>query len=775
MNNHISSLLRLAIVTLATFPAFALAVPPTTSTYYTDVTNSYVHDQTSKVMSELNMILCFMNALGPDQMVNLTTNSGNYIALVDKNTCGGGEGSGGQSSNTGPAYTSVVVNSARASNSDPMLVKAWLHFPEDNDQRISVYASASQAPTATLPYGVFRMDFCGNPPSQTDCASDKGFINSTTSGLSFYSAGNQGGSSNETALRLNAASSTAGSGIVQHTDTFSGTTTFRFAYDANYFIRNDGTTEVCFDRSLTNTNADESVWRYGLYDANGAHVTRSSGFPVEYTDTTVTPNITYNGYIGYHGLWMPVSVPTGATVQQVTYGTSGPTKTPYTLLTTGGKLSKFTTALKTLPQLDKVTFWYWAQSDVGNGSVIAAGSQYELYWNNVAGQFIVSGKQNITSNNMEPLPGGEAAVANADMVAANPWGLFGWSQMMGGQFGIKGNELALLTTTPSAINVVTQIQDIVYPSQFAAIGGLKCINDCPTAALIAESNGAGPSTTPYSNQGWTPVAETAFVSYTLDATTGNLVDAASGAVVSTATTGTNANGVRSGRLVTPAAAAAMITAKEASGVCGGSTAAGACTSFGYNQGDVDFLPEGSSYYVWETGANQWNQLALLMSGSTPVTFDPPLSVNFVVPSDAKYGSYQGATIRLDYGGFGDLWGIPNECIDVATNAACVFSGGSTTPQQNQRWTSKFSIPFDTTNGVVTAGATTYYVKPLDKEIRLAKIPTATCTTAGLAVPAAGSVTLPVVGDWINPTTSAGTKPTFATVPAPQMIHGVKQY
>lgn len=76
MKNHISSLLKLAIVTLAALPALALAVPPTTSPYYTDVTNSYVHDQTSKVMSELNMILCFMNAMGADQMVNLTTNSG---------------------------------------------------------------------------------------------------------------------------------------------------------------------------------------------------------------------------------------------------------------------------------------------------------------------------------------------------------------------------------------------------------------------------------------------------------------------------------------------------------------------------------------------------------------------------------------------------------------------------------------------------------------------------------------------------------------------------
>lgn len=413
---------------------------------------------------------------------------------------------------------------------------------------------------------------------------------------------------------------------------------------------------------------------------------------------------------------------------------------------------------KTLADLHKVTFWYWAQSNVGDGSVIAAGSQYEMYWDDSVGakQFFVSGKQG-TSYNMEPYAN-PVAVPNADMVAANPWGIFGWSQMMGGQFGIKGPLTSFSSTTP----VSTQIQDVVYPSDYAAIGGngkLNCINDCPTAALITASNGG--TGTAYSNQGWTPVSAT--VPYTFSATTKNMVDSTLADVVSTATTGTNANGVRSGRMVTDADMAIIATRKN--------TACSNCNSF--NQGDVDLLDEGSSYYVWETGANQWNQLAILMSGTTPVTFEAPLQVNFVVPTGAKYGSYQGATISLQYGGFGDLWGIPNECIDVATNAACVFSGGSATPQQNQRWTSKFSIPFDTTNGVVTAngGATTYYVKPLDKEVRLAKVDCA--AAGGLSTTGLTNAGLPVAGGWSDPTTTVGTKPTVTA--APQVIHGVKQY
>ncbi len=754
MKKPISSLSKSVIVFLSVFPAIAVAVPPGTSPYYTDTTNSYVHDQTSQVMGQLNGILCYMSAMAPSQEVN----AGNYIALIDQNTCEE-RSSGGQSNNTGPSYTAAVVNSTRASSTDPMLAKVWVSPQQDNN--ITVYATATEAPSATLPYGVFRMDYCGDQVGATGCATDKGFINATTSGLSFYSAGTHGsGNSDMTQLFLNATSTTAGSGAISESHAWggnSGGSNFLFAYNANYFVRNNGGADVCFDRDpLT---ADESVWRYGLYDAaTGAQVTRQSGFPVEYT----TGGVTYNGYIGYYGLWMQgVTVPSGATLNQVTYGNSGATKTPYTLLKTGGKLSKFTTVQKTLADLNKVTFWYFAQANIpATGTpAMTGGSQYELYWDDAAQVFKVSGKQG-ASGNMEPYAT-PVAVANADMLTANPWGLQGWSQMMGGQFGIKGNDFANLTgVSPSTISVRAQMQDIVYPSQYAAIGNLTCINDCPTAALIATSNGGSGSA--YANSGWNPVASNAFITYTLDGTAGNLVDPLSAPVVSTATTGTNANGVRSGRLVTATDAAAIITAKN-----------GFCNNCGtFNQGDVDFLPVGSSYYVWETGANNWNQLSLLMNGSTPVTFDPPLPVNFVVPSGAKYGSYAGATIGLQYGGFGDLWGIPNECVDVTTNAACDFTPGTGTAQNNQRWTSKFSIPFDATTGVVTAaqGSTQYLVKPMDKEIRLAKI---SCAGTGLSTAGLTNTGLPTAADFIDPTATVGAKPIVTD--APKVIHGVVQY
>lgn len=229
----------------------------------------------------------------------------------------------------------------------------------------------------------------------------------------------------------------------------------------------------------------------------------------------------------------------------------------------------------------------------------------------------------------------------------------------------------------------------------------------------------------------------------------------------------------------------MVTAADATTIMSRKNAAcGNCDSF--SQGDVDLLDEGSSYYVWETGGQPWNQLAILMDGATPVAFDPPLQLSFVVPTGAKYGSYEGATISLQYGGFGDLWGIPNECVDITTNATCDFTPGTGTAQNNQRWTSLFSIPFDAATGHVTATiaqgsvaqGTRYLVKPLDMEVRLANVTGNTpnpCTAASLSAPAINLAALPGASSFQDPQPLTGTKPTFATAPAPQVIHGVKQY
>ena len=531
--------------------------------------------------------------------------------------------------------------------------------------------------------------------------------------------------------------------------------------------------------------------------------------PSKLEQAPVGSSVTSNGYIGYYGLWMPITVPSGSTVNKINYSNSAATKVPYTLYSTGGKLYKYTTVPKKLSQLNKVTFWYYAQNTIAVSNIgttissinsMAGGtqnSQYELYWDETAKYFVVSGQINATSHNMEPLavPG---YVTNANMAAGNLYGLFAWSQMLGGQFSINGTEFAkignLVTNPSTGINVVTQTQDLVYPSNYAAVGNLTCINDCPTSTTISASNTAATQptptyVTPYVNPGWTSVTAASLLTYPLDTASGNLLDPGSTTVfvLNTATTGMNANGIRSGRMVDAAGLAAINFAK-----CGSNIS---CPTSSYNQGDVDLA--GGTYFVWETGVQPWNQTSYLMSqATTPVleVFDAPLQVSFVVPTGAKYGSYQGATISLQYGGFGDLWGIPNKCIDVSTNAACNFAQAPLYQALNFRWTPDFSIPCTTTAGgacdgtaglvtvattqgtgasTVNAG-TTYYAKALDKEVRLRNAtldPTNPCTAAGLTAPAVS--TLSLATSFADPSTNVGAKPVVTA--APRVIHGVKQY
>jgi hypothetical protein len=542
--------MRLSGIVLALFacyPAMSFAAAPTSGAYVTDVTDQYVEDEASKVLAGANTVLCYMGAMGPELMVN----QGAYVALIDDSKCDSNSG-GGKGGNHGASFQKAIVNSTQITGS-PLEAKVWV------EDKITAKASAEQAPSAALPYGVYKMNWCESNATAGSCDSGKGYITAGAAGLSYFSttthpdfnqATNALGSTTETdALTLNASTTNADSGTGALSQAKSGTTTasaaISFAYNATHFLRSNdaGVTLKCFDRALA--NADKSAWSYGLYDSTGAQVNRNSGFPIEYTDAA---GATQNGYVGYWGLWTSGTAPaSGATVNQVTYGTSGPVKTAYTLFQSGGKLLKHTTTQKTLAAVDKQRFWFGSDKDLKTTGVPqsnpATWTQYELYWDNTAGKFYVSGIQNATSGNMEPLAT-PVAISNADMVTAtsnsytyfdgtntvtanNNFGLNAWAQS--GQWNIDGKSMQSLATSKSNTAVLMTSEDIVYPD--AVVGTLKCVVDCPqpTAANGTPSFLNDSSTT-------TSVTAANVKSYTLDAATGNLMSG------TTAVTNLTANG-----------------------------------------------------------------------------------------------------------------------------------------------------------------------------------------------------------------------------------------
>src|SRR3981189_3243 len=214
--------------------ATAQAAPPSPSAYATDPQSEYVQDTTADSISSLNMVLCVFGSMGAGSMVN----AGPYIALVDMNKCDTKKASGAAAGATN--YATAVLDVTRASNSDPMLGKVWLSMSEEgNAVDVFIHLSATEPPSATHAYGFFRLDYRGK---KNGMVGFNGFVDSQASSISQYETG---GNSNNTAMALTAASTSAGAGTI----TSMGSPSFDFASNANYFRRSDGTNDQCFDRS----------------------------------------------------------------------------------------------------------------------------------------------------------------------------------------------------------------------------------------------------------------------------------------------------------------------------------------------------------------------------------------------------------------------------------------------------------------------------------------------------------------------------------------------
>lgn len=750
-----ASVCRFSILALAIHSTLALADPAATSAYHTDTQNSHVEDATSKGVGQVNFITCLMAAMRPEALVN----QGNYVALVDESKCDSEAQSG---SNTGASYMTAIVNATRTSNSDPMISRIWIdEESEGGSATIFVRVSATAAPTTTNPYGFFRLDFCGTAEGLSGCMMN-GYLEGSETGMRYFEDENQGGGGGPStkAVQLNAVGTTSGSGRMS-SDSDEGSSTFDFAYNATLFRRSaDGSDDQCFSRNASDPDTGMSVWRYGLYDvSSGERITRNSGFPIEYTNGGTT----YRGYLGYYGLSLPPdalsSLTSGSTVQKVDY-TSGnePTKTDYSVVKADGKLTKYTRQATTLHQIDKVKFNTFVGNEAAsffNGA--AANTNYELYWDDSAGNFKVTGQMNCSNNGCSL-----ATLPDEQTVTVDFWqmrgGVQGWSNSLGGEVFIQLDG-ATGSVNSDAVDVIYRVQDLVYPSQLPT--ALYCLRDCPTSASMASYFAPNAQTqSPFaasSFNNFQPVAANDVITYHTDIPTAMLKDAADQAVAFTDREALQQqpqyqHGIRSGRLFTNLAAAQ----------CDG--APGTYCDWKVNDEDV--------YYQWETGANSHNQFAAVKDSSNEfVAFDAPLQVNYSVPNDAdKYREYAGQNIVLQYGGFGELWGIPGHCVSRATNEVVSCDGGES------RYVAAFTIPMDATVGRVTEGTNTYLVKWLDREIRFARKDPSVCVAAGLELPT--GITLPTAADLKDPSNPSsdiyiGAKPVVDT--APRVIHGDVKY
>lgn len=770
-NRPVRSPLAIAIA-MGVCATQASAAPGPDSAYATDPQFSYVEDATSRGIGTVNMITCFIGAMAPDQLVN----EGDYLSLIDQAKCdpnSRSSTSNSGSTNSGAAaaadYMTAFVNVTREDNDSPMLTKAW--FVDDQGggddgggtMTIFVRSEATAAPSDDLPYGDFRLDFCGRADGdqvEPGCMM-RGYLEAGDDGVTFFQEDGGGDWSSTTQLRLTTDSPDSGAGRLYLSESGGGgggggsLSDFSFAFDSEHFLRSNADGEQCFSRDAN--EADLSVWRYGVYDAEtGARLELNSGFPIEYTPSG--QQTVYHGYLGYYGLHLPgeaaaaLAQEENPEVVRVEYlGGSDPVKTTYSVVQVGGKLYKYTRHTKTLAEIDGVRFSVFVGD---NASLFLAGAQnfqnYEAYWDNDSETLKVVGSQTCDQQGCRQSAFESPQDGNIDYFISRG-GLRGWSQSMGGELFIDVTTV-MGDLNPETVTVSYRSQDIVYPSDMPET--LYCLNDCPTAASIGDyvnQSEMAPVDSPMANaNNWAPTVEDDVESYTL--VEGVLTDADGEPVL--ASDGSLSedpqyrHGLRSGRLVESLAA---VECETDSG-----------TYCDYKAHNLD------TYYVWETGSNSWNQFAAVRNEEGEyVEFDAPMQFSYTVPEGNRYGEFAGQSLVLEYGGFGNLWGIPGRCVNFVTNqrASC--------DEQNTRYVPAFAIPG---GAVVTRGDTEYLVKWLDREMRFARKELSACSD--LEAPGEEDVSLPTVADFNDPSDADGAnyigeKPELED--APRVIHGVIMY
>jgi len=619
---------------------------------------------------------------------------------------------------------------------------------QSKQTNVYAYLNATQAPATAPPYGSFRLDYVGKSGGNVGF---NGYIDTTNPGvIDFLETGQN---SSNTALAMSASTTTSGAGTMVVGGGNGGGSNpamFNFAYNANYFHRNDGTNDECFDRSRA--NAALAVGQYGTYNAlDGTRVDQvNPGFPVL---ATYQGN-SYYGFANYWGInFQGLTIADGNPVSGLTVADQrqGNTTT-YALSKVGGKLTKWTQVSTTLGALDGIPLTVNADLTgltTGNSSVTGV-NNWVLQWNSNPGNFTVVGIQNCSSDGCVTSTISPFATVISTAFGSMP--ISGWANSFGGNINIPP------TGSPHAA-----ADAVFYYNQTTVIPGtaaltLYCLSECPTAAQIAGYSNTT-LTTPFANgtdsQWFSAPNPASTVTYTF--TAGGLLDATHAPVVwESPPSGSQyaQNGLQTGWLVDSPLTAANCPP-------GGPDA---------QAGNLCEPANPATYYTWQTGPNQWNQSLWLVTSGSIIPFDPPQNIAYTVPTGSAYGSYAGLPILLQFNGFGNLGGIPGSCVNPVNNSVedCSMSGASYIPA--------FSIPDGTTMTLPSLSGpttTTLIVKALNGAILLKSLGSGAAQCSAMALT---PLTLPS-GGLHDPSSSSdvdylGTMPTVTA--APKVIDGVMQ-
>ncbi|MBK8979964.1 MAG: hypothetical protein IPM29_29040 [Planctomycetes bacterium] len=697
------------------------------SDYDNDRTRLWVRDESMEPLEIINEILCYVSQCGYDDPD--VVNAGPYLALIDVDRCRtngeerGGQGQQGGSSSDRVEYEEWMIDSSRASNTAPHIVKVWFDSDEERGDnrrvatRMYVKLTIWESPSDTSPYGKFTLNFKCLPRS-ADPESTNAMFRGTLStvdrqdGRAEYTFYNSEGDIEATpavgefAMRMRArvitedggTSGQAFTAMEQRYDWGQGprseNRTFHVTYNADYLARKKvaGTEEVhVFDRNDFETMA----WRYGLYRAvDGSRVELRSGFPLRTAQGA-------HGWVGYHGMWFPenVTITNGQTLYRETYD---PNVTPeeFTAFVQVGKLHKRERVELTLGDVLQEDLWWW--DNAGNSIVRWTGSDFVRVaaWSESERRFVrIDPAQSITGN-FQPMQ----------------WIHF-WSDARGDLNVVWPEQGA-----PNNVTAVTAWQDSVVngDSPELANGDMSLLGyfQAPRPLCTQSQANFVEGASPFFPEVYEPQNGHAYTFRKSDLMLlqgGEPVCFANGVDPSN---GPSERGVWSGPLVTE------------------------------QPTQVWEIHQAAVSYSWEYGVQDWNQYRTVKdSEGAFVTFDEPLVIEYQHddPSNARM---HGKIFRLEYQGFGELHGLPYE------------------ERESGRWYPLITIP---TGSIATHAEVSFRVKILEGEQHMREVqnPLQVIQEQGLDL---DTTLTPPADVYENP--AIGAAPTIATPPL--FVGGEKQ-
>ncbi|MDH5393302.1 MAG: hypothetical protein OEY11_08970 [Gammaproteobacteria bacterium] len=760
------------------YTALRAAINDPDTDYTTDETNTYVYDPSMESLETVNMILCLLDQTRATDKVN----TGAYIALVNEDKCEQGKNqssasNGAQASSTQAIeYNAWTIDSTRASNSAPQIVKIWVPgeevaagaHPGDamDAQQILVEVTITEGVSDTNPFGSFNMNFKGvidaavmggtaGVSIQTMQGNLKTVAN--TSGKPQFNFVNLGGGASDASITafsfteasnviLDDATGTTGTALTSRLESYdnqgvteSRSSSYAIAFNDTHLLRGkDNNSDNLIDSQSCRArdNFDTQVWQYNLYHAadgsfNGSAVTggqrveMNSGFPIRFdSDNDGTDD--RHGWVGYHGVWADgQDLADGTSVSRFDYASNN--SETMTVNVSNGKLVRRTANQGQLSAFQGDEFYYWGQHPtlaIQGQWVVTVDTNNDFQITSTISWAEGSGPVTSATIDHDNDPG-TAEVAVAAAISPTDYEtLWLWSDALG------GNVVYTHDISVAAVNrgVTYYAEDFISPDDAVITAGgltMYCYDRCLKGGLTQTdvSNAVSSNDLYYQYNYASPAPFT----YTLTSNAGKLVltDNANSLEVSAAGLDLTALGhewgINTGEMVTTA-----ITAANPWEV--------------YNS---------AVSYRWETGNNNWNRLVTVADSSGALAvFDRPLHISYVHSSayDANAdNSHDGDTFLLQYQGAGNLHGFP----------------WSENPETG-RWHSAVTL----VNGTPLSDGTNNFVVKATEQEQTMREDAAACATLNItSLFTDSNLALPTVADIENISFSLAEKPTVTDAPA----------